>query len=130
MNTKGLIVTTVILLALFVVPTVPAVQGIAQQGIAQGLTTLPDDFKLLILNLVSAGVGWLLLKVNLGDFTQLLAAVLAPMIVTILERLTGGIPPIYDNLVLSILHIIVVSIGTIGLLIIARRIRQPQQLLQ
>lgn len=125
MNTKGLSFLIVALLALVVVPVLPAAQGVAQ-----GLVALPPEFTDFILTLVTAGIAWLLLKVNLGDFTQPLAAVIAPIITTVLERLLGQIPPVYDNLVVSILHLIVLALGSIGAVIVARRFRQSKQLLQ
>lgn len=125
-NAKGWLILAVALGAWLFAPTVAAAQGFGAT-----LTQLPDEFRDLILAAVTAGVLWLLTKVNLGQFTDALAAVIAPIIVAALERLTGQIPPVFDNLVLSILHLIVLFVsGSIGFYLFVKRARNPRYLLQ
>jgi ABC-type transport system involved in cytochrome bd biosynthesis fused ATPase/permease subunit len=93
-----------------------------QSAIAQGLVALPDEASVLILSLLTAGVAWLLAKVNMGQFTQPIAAALAPVIITALEGFLGTIPPVFDNLVLSLLHLLVLYVGgSIGVYVLAKR---------
>lgn len=97
---------------------------------ATNLVALPDDALKLILALVTAGVAWLLLKVNMGQYTQLLAAAIAPIIIAAIESALGMIDPVFDNLLLSIIHLLVLFIsGSIGTLLLFKRFKQPAQLL-
>ncbi len=124
-NIKGLIILTVAVLALVVAPSVAQVQGFGQS-----LAQLPGDAVRLIGAFVTAGVAWLLLKVNMGEWTQALAAVIAPIVVAFLERLTGMIPSVYDNLLLSAIHLLVLFLsGSMGVFLVAKRGREPKTLL-
>ena len=126
MNIKGIAILTLALLALLFVPSVSQASAFGQT-----LVQLPEEFTRLVLYAVTAGVAWLLLKVGMGQYTQALAAVIAPIVIAALERLTGMIPPVFDNLVLSILHLIVLFVGgSIGMFLLFKRARQPEQLLQ
>lgn len=126
MNTKGLIILAVAVLAFVFAPSVPVAQGFGQS-----LVSLPDDAVQLIGALVTAGIAWLLLKIDMGQYTQALAAAIAPIVVALLERLTGMIPAVYDNVVLSVIHLIVLFVsGSVGAFLLIKRIRQPNQLLQ
>jgi hypothetical protein len=124
MNTKGTIILAIALLALLFVPSVEQAQGVAQ-----GLAQLPDEALQLIRWAVTAGVAWLLLKVDMGGFTQILAAAIAPIVIAALERLTGMIPPVFDNLVLSLIHLLVLFIGGLGSFLLFKRAREPKTLL-
>lgn len=113
---------------LFACVTEPA--AAPQGALAQGLVSLPDDASVLILSLVTAGLAWLLVKVNMGAYTQALAAVIAPMIVTAIETFLGTIPPVFDNLVLSLLHLLVLFVsGSVGAFLLFKRAKTPAQLL-
>ena len=96
---------------------------------AQGLVELPDEGRLLALTLVTSGLTfvllWLggLLKIDFGGFIQPLAAVLSPLIITVIENYLAMIPPIYDNLVLSVIHIIVLLLGSVGSVVLFRRVK-------
>lgn len=95
--------------------------------ISQGLMQLPDEGRLLVLMLVTAGVNWLLLqlslffKVELQGYANALAAAIAPIFVVLIESGLQLIPPVFDNLVLSIIHLIVLAVGSIGAFFIFRR---------
>ena len=109
-----------VLLAVLLTACAPAVQG---------LVGLPDEGRLLVLTLVTAGLTfvllWLggLLKIDFGGFVQPLAAVLSPIVITIIEHYLAMIEPIYDNLVLTVIHIIVLLLGSIGSVILFRRVK-------
>jgi len=97
----------------------------------QNFVPLPDEAKVLILSLLTAGVTWLLLqlsaltKVNLSGWANVVAASLAPIIVTLIEAGLKLIDPIFDNLVLSIIHLIVLLVGSLGVFWLAQRKRAP-----
>jgi hypothetical protein len=81
------------------------------------LVGLPDDARTLVLMLVTAGLTWLvaqifmLTKINFSGYVEPLALVIAGVIVTFIEQGLAAIPPIFDNLVLSIIHVIVLALG-------------------
>lgn len=126
MNKNGFLVAVLAILALLFVPSVPVANGFGQS-----LVALPAEFQTLVLAVVTAGVAWLLLKVNMGDYTQSLAAVISPIVIAALERLTGMIPPVYDDVVLSILHLIVLFVsGSVGAFLLFKRAKNPKGLLQ
>ena len=95
--------------------------------IISGLMQLPDEARILILQLVTVGVLWLLLKLSqitgkdFSGYAPAMAAVIAPIIITLLESALGTIDPIFDNLVLSIIHVIVLLLGSVGGLLLFRR---------
>ena len=97
----------------------------------QNFVPLPDEAKVLILSLLTTGVMWLLLKlseltkVDLSGWANAVAAALAPIIVTLFEAGLKLIPPIFDNIVLSIIHTIVLLIGSLGVFWLAKRKRAP-----
>jgi hypothetical protein len=126
---KKILIAFVFMFALAACVAQPAVTP--QSAFAQGLVALPDEAVTLILALVTAGVAWLLLKINMGQYTQALAAVFAPIIVTAIESFLQTIPPVFDNLVLSIIHILVLLVsGSLGTLILFRRAKTPSRLLE
>jgi hypothetical protein len=97
---------------------------------AQSLIGLPEDGKTLVLALVTAGLAWLLLKVNMGQFTQPLAAAIAPIVVLVLENVLGMIPSSFDNIVLAVLHWLVLFIsGSMGAFLLFKRSKAPRSLL-
>ena len=94
---------------------------------------LPEEGQLLILSLVTAGVTWLLLKlsqvsgVDLSGYASAVAAVLAPIIVTVAEHFLQLIPPIFDNLVLTLIHLLVLLLGGLGTFLVAALTRKPKE---
>lgn len=96
----------------------PAVAGLAQ---------LPDEGSLLVFTLVTAGVTWLLLKLSevtgrdLGGYANAIATAIAPILVTLIESYLNLIDPIFDNIVLTIIHLIVLLVGSIGTFFLFKR---------
>jgi len=94
---------------------------------AQGLAQLPDEGRLLVLMLVTAGVTWALLKlsfafhVDLSGYANVIAATLAPIIVVVIEIYLRLIPSVFDNLVLSIIHLLVLLVGSVGTFFLFKR---------
>lgn len=115
---------TLLFLCLFLLAACVASPAVAPTNtLAQSLIGLPDDAKTLILAFVTAGVAFLLSKVNMGQFTQPLAAALAPILILVLENLLGLIPPSFDNIVLAVIHWIVLFFsGSVGALIVVKRL--------
>lgn len=124
------VLSTMVLSACMVEPEPEPTQG-ALAPVANGLVALPDDAATLIAALVTAAVAALFLKLNWGgEFAQPLAAAISPIIITLLEGWLGVIPPIFDNLVLSILHLLVLFVGgSVGSFLLFKRAKQPKQLL-
>lgn len=123
------VLSTIALSACMVEPAPEPTQGVLAP-VANTLVALPDDAATLIAALVTAGLAWLLLKINLGQYTQVLAAAISPIIITLVEGWLGVIPPVFDNLVLSLLHLLVLFIGgSIGAFLFVKRANQPKQLL-
>jgi hypothetical protein len=109
----------------------PEPAPVPQTAVAETLVALPDDATTLIAALVTAGLAYLLLKINMGQYTQTLAAAIAPIVITAIEGWLGLIPPIFDNLVLSILHLLVLFVGgSVGSFLLFKRAKQPKQLLE
>jgi len=94
---------------------------------AAPLMELPDEGRLLVLTLVTAGVTWLLLKasivfkVDLKGYANAAAVALAPIIVTVIESWLQLIPPAFDNIVLTIIHLIVLAVGSMGTFFLIQR---------
>lgn len=128
---KLLLILAVLFLAGCV--AVPAVAP--QSAFGQGLIGLPDEARLLILSLLTAGVTWLLLqlsvvlKIDLAGYVQPIVAILAPIIVTFLENLLATIPPAFDNIVLTLIHLAVLLLGSLGGFVLFKRVREPKGLL-
>jgi hypothetical protein len=91
------------------------------------LLQLPDEGRVLILVIVTAGVTWVLLKlsevfkIDLSGWANAVAAALAPILITLIESYLQLIPPIFDNLVLSIIHLLVLLVGSLGVFFLAKR---------
>ena len=96
-------------------------------GAVAPLLELPDEGRLLVLSLVTAGATWVLLKlsdvfkIDLSGWSNAVAAALAPILVTLIEAGLQLIPPILDNLVLSIIHLLVLLVGSLGVFFVAKR---------
>lgn len=99
----------------------------AAQGFVHPLVGLPDEGRLLVLIAVTAGVNWLLLKgsiifkVDLSGHVSVVAAALAPIIITLIEAGLKLIPSMFDNIVLTIIHLIVLLVGSVGTFFLIRR---------
>lgn len=95
-------------------------------GVA-GLAQLPDEGRNLVFILLSAGLTWLLLKlseatgVDLGGYANAVATALAPIIITLIESALNLIDPVFDNIVLTIIHLIVLLVGSIGAFFLFKR---------
>lgn len=95
--------------------------------VSQGLMELPDEGRLLVLMLVTAVVTWLLLKASeffkkdLSGYSNAIAAAIAPILITLIESWLQLIPPVFDNLVLSIIHLLVLLVGSIGAFFVFKR---------
>lgn len=119
LNNKWFWVVLLVVLALLVV-FVPAAP--------RGLVGMPEEGSQLILWAVTAVVAWALLQISTGfgvdlsGYVQPIVAIIAPVLVTIAERYLGMIPPVFDNLVLSLIHLLALAIGSVGTLIAYRRL--------
>jgi hypothetical protein len=88
---------------------------------------LPDEGRILVLSLVTAGVTWLLLKasdafnVDLSGHANAVAVALAPIVITLIEAGLRLIPPVFDNIVLTIIHLLVLLVGSIGAFFLFKR---------
>ena len=118
MKTFGRLFVLVFMFVLLLTACAPAVQGLNQ---------LPDEGSLLVLMLITAGVTWVLLKlsevfnIDLSGWANAVAAALAPIFITLIEAGLQLIPPIFDNLVLSIIHLIVLLVGSLGTFFLFKR---------
>lgn len=126
MKTKNYIALFVMAILLAACVAVPAVNPPTALG--QGLVALPEEATLLISALLTAALTFLLLKVNMGALTQPIVAVIAPMIITFFESLLQTIPPVFDNLVLAIIHVIVLAITSYGTFVLVKRGKTPRAL--
>jgi hypothetical protein len=99
--------------------------------VASFMGPLPQEGQLLILTLVTAGVTWVLLKLSmvfkldLSGYANMIAAALAPILVTLIETYLKLIPPVFDNVVLTIIHLIVLLVGSLGVFWISQRKPAP-----
>jgi hypothetical protein len=92
-----------------------------------GLAQLPEEGSILVFTLVTALVTFLLLKLSewtgqdLAGYANAIAAGIAPIFVTLIESYLNLIPPIFDNIVLTVIHLIVLLVGSIGTFFIFKR---------
>lgn len=97
-----------------------------------GLASLPDDAKELIAVLITAGLTWVLLqlaaalKIDLSGYAAPLAAVIAPIVITLLESYLALIPPVFDDIVLSVIHFLVLLLGSIGGFVLFKRVKRKE----
>lgn len=95
------------------------------------LMQLPDEGRMLVLILLTAAVTWLLLKlseilkVDLSGHANAVAAAIAPILVTVIESWLQLIPPAFDNIVLTIIHLLVLLVGSLGSIWLAQRKPAP-----
>lgn len=90
------------------------------------LLALPDEGKVLVFSLVTAVVAWLLAKINMGQYTQALAAVFAPIVITAVESWLAVIPPVFDDLTVSLLHLVVLFVSALGATVFVKRFKTPE----
>ncbi len=99
----------------------------AAPQLTQTLNGLPDEGRMLVLILVTAGVTWVLLKlsivfkVDLSGYANVVALALAPILVTIIEVWLKVIPSAFDNIILTIIHLIVLAVGAVGTFFLFQR---------
>jgi hypothetical protein len=121
MKTSRSVFPVALVIVVFLMACSPAQAAVAP------LMELPDEGRLLILSLLTAGVTWLLLKaselfkVDLSGYANAVAVGLAPIIVTIIERWLQLIPPAFDNIVLTIIHLLVLLVGSLGTFFLFQR---------
>lgn len=117
-----------LVLAVLLVACAPA----NQPGLAANLMQLPDEGRVLIMTLLTAGLTWLLLQigkvipVDFSGYGAAVAAALAPIIITAIEYFLQMIPPTYDQLVLTLIHLLVVGLGSVGLFHALSQIKNGQ----
>ena len=96
----------------------------------QGLVGLPDEAKDLIMVLLTSGLTFLLLQlgklipIDLSGYGAPLAAALAPIVIAVLEYYLGMIPSTFDSIVLTIIHLIVLLVGSIGTIVVFNRVKR------
>ena len=84
------------------------------------LQQLPPEGSNLVMILVTAAVSWAILqlgalfKVDFSGYIGVIAAALAPIVVTLVESYLQLIPPAFDNIVLTVIHLIVLAVGSLG----------------
>jgi hypothetical protein len=128
MNNKKLILPVAILVALIILVFVL----VFYPAPAQGLAGLPEEGSLLVWTLVTAAVTWALvqigaaLNINLGGYVQPIAAILAPILITLIEKYLALIPSTFDSIALTIIHLIVLAIGSVGTLIILKKVKAKE----
>lgn len=94
-------------------------------------TQLPDEARVLILQLITAGVTVALLylgqllKLDLGGYVNAIAAALAPIVVFAIEAALQTIPASFDSIVQTIIHLIVLLLGSLGVFWVAKRKPAP-----
>lgn len=113
---------------LFVLVLLPLLVTACAAPVAQ-LQQLPDEGRILVLELITAGVTaallWLsgAIKLDLKGFAQPIAAVFSPLVVTIVEHYLQMIPSVYDDLALVVIHYIVLFLGGVATVILYKRVR-------
>jgi hypothetical protein len=126
----------VLILVMFILAACVAVPAVAPtSSFAQSLVALPDEGRLLILSLLTAGLTWLLLqlsvllKIELSGYVQPLAMALAPVLIATLENYLQMIPPALDNIALTVIHLIILLVGSVGTFMLFRRSKSFKQIL-
>jgi hypothetical protein len=112
MKNKFLVVfLTLFLVGMFLTACAPQVAQLQQ---------LPEEGSQLIFVLVTSAVLWVLLrlkdyfKIDLSGYAGAIASVVAPLLVTWFESYLQLIPPVFDNVVLTVIHLIVLLVGSLG----------------
>lgn len=119
-----------ILLTVFVLVGCVAVPAVnPPTALGQSLVALPEEATLLIWSLLTALLTFLLLKINMGQLTQPIVAIIAPLIITFVESFLQTIPSVFDNLILSIIHVIVLALTSLGTYMLFKRAKTPKTIL-
>ena len=115
--------------AMFIFP----MEAVTPSSFSQSLVGLPEEGLQLVLFVVTAAVAYLLLQLgaalglDLSGYVQPVVAIVAPILVTFIEKYLALIPPSLDNVVLTIIHLIVLLVGgSIGTLVAFNRLRKQQ----
>jgi hypothetical protein len=86
-----------------------------------GLQQLPDEGVNLVFMLVTFVVAFLLLKLSeatgfdFKGYAGAIVAVVAPILVGYIESYLRLIPPMWDDIVLTVIHLIVLAVGSLGM---------------
>ena len=95
------------------------------------LQQLPEEGVKFVSILITAGVTWGLLKlgallhIELRGYADAAAVALSPIIVGIIENYLRLIPEIYDSIVLTIIHLVILLVGSLGTFWILQRRPAP-----
>lgn len=112
--------------AVLVLFTLTACAPLAASGTVRGLAGLPEEAKVLILSLITALLttlfAWIATQfhIDLSGYVEPLALVVSGIVVTFIESQLQLIPPVFDSLVLSVIHILVL-IATGGFMLLFYR---------
>ena len=115
-----------ILTACVAVPPAEPTQGFLAP-VANGLVAMPDELNVLVVSLITAGLTWVLfqaglaLNLDLTGYLTPLLAVVSPIIITLIENGLGTIPPAFDNIVLTVIHLGILLLGSLGGMLMIRR---------
>lgn len=98
----------------------------------QGFVGMPTELKAIILIAVTAIIARLFEviadrfpQIDLRQYTTQVAVALAGIVVVIAEHLLGLIPPQYDTIVETLLHLLVLILGGAGTILIMKLNRVP-----
>lgn len=89
-------------------------------NLVQSFVGLPDELKIILLGLITSLVALALkaigdaLKIDLSGYVEQVATALAAVLVTLIESYLAMIPPAFDNIVATALHLIVLILGALG----------------
>ena len=95
------------------------------------LQQLPDEGVDLVFVVVTTAALWVLLKlkdyfgIDLSGYANAIAAALAPLVVTFIEQYLQLIPPVFDGIVVAIIHYLFLLVGSLGVFWIAKRKPAP-----
>lgn len=124
---KFVITLALSLVVLSACVTTPALAP--RPGIAATLVAMPAEGSLLIVALITAGVTWLLLqlstalKLDLSGYTAPIVSIISPILITLLESYLGMIPPAFDNIVLTLIHLAVLIAASLGIYVTTGKVR-------
>ena len=102
---------------------------LANAGGSSQLLQLPEEGSLLIMTLVTAAATYLVLMLgnafgmNLSGYIQPIVAIVSPIVITFIESYLQMIPPALDNVALTVIHLIVLLVGSIGVVVTFVRIK-------
>ncbi len=102
-----------------------------QEQVTAGLQNLPEEGVSLVFIVLTAAVVWVLLKlkdffkIDLSGYANAIAAALAPLLVTFIEQYLKLIPPIFDGIVIAVIHNLFLLVGGLGVIWLAQRKPAP-----